>query len=168
MPIGSWTPLKDLGTAFSGLTSTVTNTVSGLVGGVTSGAGSLLSAATPLASNVANSPMGASLGAGLATQLGGGTGGFSGGAILSGVSNVLTGKATPVLTEATFFSKLLNMYKLKTPAEVGVNGKTYLNYDYDAATGKRQINYITVAIKATVIIALVVVIYKFGKKKRWF
>lgn len=168
-----WTPLQDLGKAVGTISGAVGNVATNLVSPVVGTVGSVVGSVSPLVTNVANSQLGATFGASLGSGLTGGAGLLSGGAAsnpFSGLLGGLTGggKAAPIVKEATFMSKLTNINKLKDPAYVTANGKEYFNYDYDVATGKTQIDYLTVAWKGTVVLLAVYGIYKFGKKKRWF
>lgn len=137
----------------------IVGSVGSMVGGVV---GSVAAPLTPIVGSVANSQFGSALGAGLAGSLTGG------GSLLSGMgmgtNSPMGAKSLPVIKQATFLNKLLNVYKLNQPSELLGN----LNYTYDQTTGKRQLDYVAVLWKGTVVLLAVYGVYKLGKKKRWF
>lgn len=156
--------LKNFGSTFSNIVNTVTSGATSLVAGVASGvitpisnaAGTVISNITPLVKETLNSSAVSIAAAGASSVFGGKNTDSSAVASIMGNGNsnaaVRPSSTSSDGSSSSFFSKLFNFYKLDD------NGNPIL------VDGKKQLNYLKVAVFSLATIGLAYVV---AKKMRW-
>lgn len=159
----TWTPLKD-----------ITNAVTSVVGSVSNLTTSTLTSAAPVLNTSGATAFAGAAGAALTGGSAAGTTSLASAFLPKPTTtSPSVGSGSNVNVEATLWNKLINIYKLKpTTLKDSLTGKEYMNYDLDS-TGAKQIDYVTLAIKASVLLFGIILIHDYiftpknKKNKRW-